>query len=99
MITYEVILNVDPEHAERLDAYMLDKHIGEVVGTGCFESATYFRDGERRRTIYEAPDRAELDRYLSDFAAKLRDDFLEHFPEGVTPSREEWEAVCLFEAP
>jgi len=99
MVTYEVTLDVVPEHAERLDAYMLDKHIEEVVATGCFESATYFRDGDRRKTVYEAPDQASLDLYLERFAAKLRDDFAEHFPTGVTPSRDVWTAVCRFEAP
>lgn len=98
MITYEVTLNVVPEHAERLDNYMLDKHIEEVVATGCFYAATYYRDDGRRRTIYEAEDQASLDRYLSEFAAKLRDDFAEHFPSGVTPSREEWRAVCRFDS-
>lgn len=98
MITYEVTLNVVPERAERLDNYMLDKHIEEVVATGCFTSATYYRDGDRRRTIYEAENRETLDLYLRDFSTKLRDDFAEHFPEGVTPSREEWTAVCRFDS-
>lgn len=98
MTTYEVTLNVVPEHAERLDNYMLDKHIEEVVATGCFFAATYYRDGDRRRTIYEAEDRESLDLYLSEFAAKLRDDFAEHFPDGVTPSREEWTAVSRFDS-
>ncbi len=99
MLTYEVTLDVVPEHAERLDNYMLDKHIAEVVATDCFDSATYFRDGDRRKTVYEAPDQASLDLYLEQFAAKLRDDFAEHFPTGVTPSRDVWAAVCRFEAP
>lgn len=98
MITYEVTLDVVPEHAARLDDYMLDKHIAEVVATGCFYAATYYRYGARRRTIYEAADRESLDRYLHDHAAKLRDDFAEHFPTGVTPTREEWQAVCRFDA-
>ncbi|MBL8180925.1 MAG: DUF4286 family protein [Blastocatellia bacterium] len=99
MVTYEVTLDVVPEHAGRLDAYMLDKHIGEVVATGCFNAATYFRDGHRRKTVYEAPDQVSLNRYLDEFAAKLRDDFVEHFPSGVTPSRDVWTAICRFEAP
>lgn len=99
MITYEVTLDVVPEQAERLDDYMLDKHISEVVATGCFDTATYFRDGDRRKTVYEAPDQISLDLYLDQFAARLRDDFAEHFPTGVTPSRDVWTAVCRFEAP
>lgn len=99
MVTYEVTLIVEAEHAERLDAYMLDKHIEEVVATGCFYTATYFKDGDRRKTVYEAEDQASLDLYLEQFASKLRDDFAKHFPTGVTPSRDVWTALCLFETP
>jgi predicted AlkP superfamily phosphohydrolase/phosphomutase len=84
---------------ERFEAYMLDKHIAEVIATGYFAGATFYRGGERRRTIYEAFDREALENYLANDAERLRNDFAEHFPEGVVATREVWDAVVRFDAP
>jgi hypothetical protein len=97
MISYEVIVTVAPDIAGRFDDYMIDKHIADVVETGHFATATYYRDGERRRTVYEAYDQESLDEYIANDADRLRDDFAEHFPDGVSVSREKWEAVIRFD--
>jgi hypothetical protein len=99
MISYEVTLRVPEELLERLDAYMLDKHIADVIATGHFAGAAYYRDREFRRTIYDAHDRPSLDAYLANDAARLRADFAAHFPEGIVASRAIWEAVAGFNAP
>ena len=96
MITYEVTATVPDDLADEYDAYMLDKHIAEVVAAGRFATATYYRAGSSRRTIYEALDQASLDQYLAVEADRLRTDFLNHFPDGVSVIRENWEVVALF---
>ena len=50
----------------------------------------------RYRIRYEAPDRAALERYLAEHAARLRGDFAAHFPAGVELSREVWDALQLW---
>lgn len=97
MISYEVTCGIPIDLAEEFDAYMLDKHVREVIATGCFTAATYYRDGVRRRTIYEAPDQASLDKYIATEAKRLREDFLNHFPDGVTVTRENWDVVASIE--
>ena len=99
MITYEVIATIPDEIADEYDAYMLKKHIGEVVAAGNFTSATYSKEGSRRRTIYEVADKQTLDRYLSADAERLRRDFAEHFPNDVAVTREVWDVVARFDAP
>lgn len=97
MISYEVTVELKGEIAERFDEYMIDKHIADVVETGHFATATYYRDANRRRTVYEAWDQESLDEYLANDAERLRDDFAKHFPDGVAVSRETWEAVVRFD--
>ena len=99
MISYEVTLEIDPTVADRLDDHMLDTHIKDVLATGWFTSAVYFRDGDRRRTVYESADQASLDAYLANDADRLRADFAVQFPAGVSAGREVWTAVCRFEVP
>lgn len=97
MISYEVTAIISVDIAEKYDAYMLDKHIGEVVATGYFRAATYYRDGLRRRTIYLADDQESLDKYLTYESDRLRADFLDHFPDGVSVTRENWEVIACME--
>lgn len=93
MISYEVTVALTDEIAAEFDDYMIDEHIPEVLATGHFATATYYRDGNRRRTVYEAYDQESLDEYLANDAERLRDDFAKHFPDGVSVSRDTWEAV------
>ena len=96
MITYEVTVEVDNANLARLDAYMTDKHIPEVMATGYFLAANYCQDGGRRRTLYEAADQESLNGYLDTEAERLRQDFAVHFPSGVTATREIWCLLASF---
>ena len=40
---------------------------------------------------------ADLERYLSTHAARMRSDFAAHFPQGDTVSREVWMAIQAWE--
>lgn len=94
MSTYEITATVRPDLVESYEAYMLERHIPDLLATGCFESASLERaSAGRYRIRYEAPDRPTLDAYLDEHAARLRADFAAHFPEGVEVAREIWERV------
>jgi Domain of unknown function (DUF4286) len=94
MVTYEVIVLVEPAHVAAFERYMRGRHIADVLATGCFERATFERSAPGRyRTRYEAPDRPALERYLAEHAPRLRDDAAAHFPSGLKTSREIWEEL------
>jgi hypothetical protein len=93
-IIYEITAVVRADLVKKYEEYMRGRHIPDLLETGYFHAASLSRSDENRYRIrYEAPDQNALDRYLKSDAARLRADFLEHFPEGVEVSREVWEVL------
>lgn len=91
--SYEVVVDLEEGLAEAFEAYMRRKHIPEILETGCFEGALFERASATRfRTSYLGT-KEGLDLYLADHAAHFRADFMQHFPEGATPSRNVWSCV------
>lgn len=94
MIRYEVTVAVHPDLAAEFESYFVAKHIPEILATGCFLDIRFERaDSGAYRTVYHSANRGDLDRYLAEHAARFRADFLRHFPDGVTPSRENWTEI------
>jgi hypothetical protein len=92
MIAYEVIVDVAPELVDQYLAYMLIRHVSDVMATGCFVGAEFAQAGDSRfRQRYMALSREDLDRYLADHAVRLREDFARHFPNGTAVTREVWD--------
>jgi hypothetical protein len=90
MIIYEVTAVVEARLAETYERYMRH-HIPDVLASGCFQSAELVRAAPGRyRVRYEASTDEDLERYLATHAARLREDFGSHFPEGVVLVREVW---------
>jgi hypothetical protein len=99
MIAYEVTAVVDEAIAAEFKSYMTNRHIPDLMATGCFASAELSVANGRYRFRYDAVDQAALDRYFEEHAARLRLDVIEHFPSGVELSREVWTIVAEFSAP
>lgn len=94
MFIYEITATVRADLIEAYEKYMRESHIPDLLTTGFFGGAKFTRAGENRfRIQYEAWNRAALDEYLETESARLRADFLAHFPEGIELSRENWEIV------
>ena len=92
MIAYEVTVDVAQEQADQFIAYMLIRHVPDLMATGCFLSGEFAQAGESRfKQRYVAFSREDLDRYLSEHAVRLREDFSKHFPKGTAITREVWE--------
>jgi len=92
-VTYEVTARVDDALAYDYERYMIEKHIPDVVRTGCFLHARLDQGGEGQfRASYHAASHAEVDRYLAEFAPALREQTTARFPTGVTLSRRIWSA-------
>lgn len=94
MRAYEVTVEVEGRLEAAFVRYMVDKHIPEILATGCFEAIRFEAAGPGRyRTRYEAARAEDLERYLSTHTEAFRADFAAHFPEGCRPSRETWTQV------
>ncbi len=93
MISSEVTLECSEAIAPEVEQWMRNTHIPEMLGTGCF-TATHFDNSEGRfRTSYQAAERAHLDRYITEHAEDMREEFRRRFPSGVAVSREIWTRV------
>ena len=92
MLSYEVTIELeDASLADALERYMLGKHLGEVLATGCFVAGRFESSAPGvYRSRYDVASQEDLDRYLAGHAPRLRGDFLEHFPAGVRVSRAVW---------
>lgn len=94
MVIYEITAVVRADLVEEYEKYMRGRHIPDLLETGYFRAAHFTHsEGNRYRIRYEAPDQNALDEYLKNNAARLRADFLEHFPKGVEVSRDVWEVL------
>ena len=94
MLLYEVTVALEEGLDEAFEAYFKDKHVPEIWETGCFSTIRFDRlDNQRYRTTYFAESQEELDRYMNDHSAHFREDFMVHFPDRVTVSREVWTAL------
>ncbi len=89
-VIYEITATVRPDLTADYESYMRNRHVPDLLATGFFVSVRFSRSGNRFRVCYESND---LDGYLSREAARLRADFVEHFPEGVELSRENWDVI------
>lgn len=91
-ILYEVrgVTN-DVSLADTIETYLRVTHVPEALATGCFAGAYVSRlDPVTFRTTYVAHDQRSLEQYFAEHTARLRADFVKHFPTGVTLTREEW---------
>lgn len=95
MLTYEVNVTVEPEAFDAFRAYLLDQHMQEVVEAGRFVKSTLFVEQDTHTLVvqYEVNAMADMDRYLSDHAPRMRDDAIARFGGKFTASRRFLEKV------
>jgi hypothetical protein len=96
-VIYEVRVSVKAELRNAYEAYMTEQHIPDLMKTGCFVEASFesYDDGEYQMR-YSSRSREELECYLREHAARLRQDLTSHFPDGITLSRREWNVIKHF---
>src|ERR1043165_1648192 len=99
MVRYEVTVMVREDLRDRFERYFVEKHIPEILATGCFLDIRFDRsDAGTFRTVYHAATRADLERYLSHFTVRSPAHFASHLPDGVAPSGENWTEVKNWQA-
>ena len=93
---YEVTAIVDDDRTAEFEKYMSSEHIPDVLATGCFAAAFFAKEGTRYTIGYHVDTPADLQRYLDNHAAKLRDDVIQRFGDSVQTSRRVLDIVKLF---
>lgn len=97
MVSYEVRVEVREDLVPDFERYMRDKHLPEILATGCFTAIRFEFEREGVfRSRYEAASRDGVDRYLNEHAPRFREDFTAHFPDGCTVSRAVWDTLQVF---
>jgi uncharacterized protein DUF4286 len=100
MIAYEVTVDVQEELVDRFMAYMRQRHIPDILATGCFAHAELTRASETRfRQRFLAKSLGDLEGYLERHAPALRADYAVEFPSGTLVSREIWEEIQRWPEP
>lgn len=98
MVIYEITAVVRADLIEKYERYMRSRHVPDLLKTGYFRRAYFTRSAENcYRVQYHARDQKALDDYVQNDAARLRADFLAHFPEGIELSRQIWEISQTWE--
>ena len=101
MIVYSVTITLAQEDGHDWERYMMDKHLDDVVNTGCFAFANLRKvldenEGENEVSYvgeYFAPNRASLERYYRDFAEEMRNDANSRFEGKIKASRKVYELI------
>lgn len=100
-LVYDVAVTLAPgADVEVFADWMQEHHIPAMLATRCFSAAEFTRDDAahmRFRLRCFVTERAALERYLSEHAPRLRDDFQRHFGEGATLRREVWQVLEVWE--
>ena len=97
-VIYEITAIVSADVAAEYEQFMRGEHIPDLLATGLFIEAELLADGNGTfRMVYISNNRADLDRYLAEFASEMRRRSLERFPVGVEVSRAEWNVVETWE--
>ena len=91
MIVYEVIAQAADDIADEFEEYLLDRHIPDVMETGCFESFELFREVLKFQVRYTLDSHEKLDHYIEHHAQALRADVAEHFPQELSFERHVWQ--------
>lgn len=94
MYIYNVTIKVAHTIAADWLNWLRQEHIPEMIATGCFESATILQllentdeEGPTYAVQYRAPDRTDYERYLTEFAAGMRQKGLEKWGENFIAFR------------
>jgi uncharacterized damage-inducible protein DinB len=91
-VHYEVALDAAPGQVNEVTRFMVERHIGDVLDSGCFVSAHFMQESATRfRTAYIATSRDALDRYLAEHAPRIRNEFSKRFGDNVRMTRTVWE--------
>jgi hypothetical protein len=85
MVLYNVTVNIEDSVHDEWLKWMKEKHMRDVVQTGCFSSGTMFRllveedSGTSYSIQYRAPNIEAVKRYMENFAPALQKEHAEKY--------------------
>jgi hypothetical protein len=95
-VIYQVNLKVSDYLISDFEKYMLEEHIPDVLKTGKFHRCVFARREKGNYQIEYFTNREALNNYLETESKKLRQDFIERFPDGIEISRNELEILQIW---
>ena len=100
MIIYNVTIKINWDIHEEWLQWMLDVHVPEILGTGCFEKHQVLRlletndpDGPTYAFQYYAVSKAQYNRYIELYNAALRQQTMDKWGNGFIAFRSLMEVV------
>ena len=79
MVIYNVTIKIEPAIKNEWLHWLREDHIPDILATGCFTKARIFHllemeesDGITFAVQYEAKEKSDYERYLSEFATDMR---------------------------
>ncbi len=85
MVIYNVTVNIDNSVREEWLQWMREKHVPDVVATGCFSSGTIYKihveeeQGTSYSIQYRSPSLDAVNRYMKNFAPDLQKEHSEKY--------------------
>ena len=103
MLIYSVYLTLQQEIESEWLEFMQNKHIKDVMTTGCFTDYELIRELNSSepgkvsfRVDYHVLDIEKMDEYLNDFSAELRNDVVSRFEGKFSAERKIYEVIESF---
>ena len=100
MIIYNVACTMDKSISESWEKFFLEKHLDDVVNTGCFTKWSFRKlisDDETGKVTfvseYHCPSMADFERYNANFAPGLKAEVGELFNSGYACERHFYELI------
>src|ERR1043165_5855687 len=76
---YEVTVAYSGGDSVEFETYMADKHIPDVLATGCFAAAFFAKEENRYTVGYHVDTPGDMQHYMDAFAPALRDEVMERY--------------------
>jgi len=104
MVVYNVTISVDLSVEKDWVTWMKEQHIKDVLKTGCFTEARFCRiigeeeGGATYAVMYLSNTQADLERYQTSFAPKLKQDTQNKFGNKFAAFRTQLSVLEIFKA-
>ena len=85
MYVYTVKVKIEPTIKNNILKFYTQKHLPDVIATGCFSTYTIEYDHTQNEVIvrYPCDNQTIFDNYIANHAERLRKDTYKNFPTGI----------------
>lgn len=103
MVIYSVFITLKNEAEPAWVDFMKNKHISDVMKTGCFTGYVFMRENDspekgkiRFRVDYHLLNSEKMDKYFNEFSISLRNDVLTRFDGEFAAERRIYDVIKSF---